>query len=277
MVNNSSNESHSTTVQVIHDDGSWANGIRSLFIYGTGALRYSLLKAGGTPSSRAFIIVSTIGAETVTRAITNAINDPNYVKAHIDNWKTIWDGKSDSAKIYVEGDIEISKMIDKVGQSSDLLVPTKKVAESVSNVASNTNLSPNGGNKFISDGNSIAELFNNILSYIMNIFRPILEPVKVNYSNELLANQLNDISIMLFILSIFIIILLLAFMVNIIFFIYSDKISNYFTNKYIKWYINFNKKIIGIELIFLGSSLLYFMYILSYGIHFLATHPILFN
>jgi hypothetical protein len=78
-------------------------------------------------------------------------------------------------------------------------------------------------------------------------------------------------------MSIFIIVLLLAFMFNTIIFIYSDKISNFFTNKYIKWYINFNKKIIGIELILLGSSIIYFMLTLSYGIHFLATHPIIFN
>ena len=69
---------------------------------------------------------------------------------------------------------------------------------------------------------------------------------------------------------------MIAFIFNIIIFIYSDKISNYFNNKYIKWYINFNKKIISIELIFLGSSILYFLFTLSYGIHFLATHPITF-
>jgi hypothetical protein len=48
----------------------------------------------------------------------------------------------------------------------------------------------------------------------MNNLRPNLEPVKVDYSNELLANQLYFISIFLFILSIFIIILLIAFMFN---------------------------------------------------------------
>jgi len=115
----------------------------------------------------------------------------------------------------------------------------------------------------------------NIINNVMQYLRPILEPVKVSYSNELLANQLNDISIILFIMSIFIIILLIVFMFNILIYINSDKISNYFSNKLIIWYINFNKKIIGIELIFLGSSILYFMYILSYGLHFLATHPII--
>lgn len=64
-------------------------------------------------------------------------------------------------------------------------------------------------------------------------------------------------------------------MFNIIILVYSDKLLNLFTNKYIRWYIGFNKKIIGIEIFFLGGSILYFMYMLSYGIHFIATHPII--
>jgi hypothetical protein len=79
---------------------------------------------------------------------------------------------------------------------------------------------------------------------------------------------------MLYILSIFIIILLIAFMINIILFLYSDKLITYFNNKYIKWYLNLNKKMIGIELWLLGGSILYFLYFLSNGIRFIATHPI---
>ena len=59
--------------------------------------------------------------------------------------------------------------------------------------------------------------------------------------------------------------------------VYSDKLLNLFTNKYIRWYILYNKKVIGIEIAFLSISILYFMYKLSYGLHFIATHPITFN
>ena len=261
MVDNSKNiETHTTNVQVIHSDGSWSSGIRSLFIYGTGALRISLLKGGGTPTSRAFIIASTIGVDTVSKAFNNAINDPKYVLSHIESWKTIWDGASDTAHVYVEGDKETSNIVDTIANSSD----------SVSN-------SSTLNNNFISDGKGMDDLSNKILSSIMDILIPILEPVKVSYSNELLATQLYGISILLFILSILLIILLIGFMVNLLIYIYSDRIINYFTNKYIKWYVNFNKKIIGIELFFIGSTILYSMYILTYGLYFLATHPITFN
>jgi len=66
-------------------------------------------------------------------------------------------------------------------------------------------------------------------------------------------------------------------MVNLLVYINSDKIINYFNNKYIKWYVSLNKKIIRIELFYLGTAILYFMYTLSTGLHFLATHPITFN
>jgi hypothetical protein len=91
----------------------------------------------------------------------------------------------------------------------------------------------------------------------------------------MLADQIYGLSIILFVLSVLIIGLLIAFMINVIILVYSDKLKEYFTNKYIRWYIAFNKKIIGIEICFLGGSILYFMYTLSYGIHFIATHPII--
>ena len=74
-----------------------------------------------------------------------------------------------------------------------------------------------------------------------------------------------------------IILLLIAFIINIIIFVYSSSLMNLFQNKFIRWYISINRKLIGIEIFFLGASLIYFMYFLSYGIHFIATHPILFN
>nr|YP_009517255.1 hypothetical protein DXG01_000034 [Tephrocybe rancida]YP_009517280.1 hypothetical protein DXG01_000035 [Tephrocybe rancida]AYE93189.1 hypothetical protein DXG01_000034 [Tephrocybe rancida]AYE93190.1 hypothetical protein DXG01_000035 [Tephrocybe rancida] len=101
----------------------------------------------------------------------------------------------------------------------------------------------------------------------------------MDYPIDMLANQIYVISIILFILSITIMISfgLTALIMNQIIYVYSDKLLNLFKNKYIRWYIIFNKKIIGLEIIFIGVSLLYFMYYLSYGIHFIATHPITFN
>ena len=132
-------------------------------------------------------------------------------------------------------------------------------------------------NNFISDGNGFEDFFKKIVSNIINQLKSILEPVTVPYSNELLANQINDIAIILFILTILIIGLIIVFIINTRVFVFSDKISNFFTNKYIKWYININKKFIGIELFLLGSNILYFMYFLAKGIRFIAIHPIIFT
>jgi hypothetical protein len=70
---------HNTNVNVVHDDGNWSNAIRSLFIYGTGAFRLSLIK-GGNPASRAFVIGTTVASDLISKALTNTINDPSYVK-----------------------------------------------------------------------------------------------------------------------------------------------------------------------------------------------------
>ena len=58
---------------------------------------------------------------------------------------------------------------------------------------------------------------------------------------------------------------------------YSEKLLNYFTNKYIVKYITYNREIIKIEIIFVGFILIYFVYQLAFGLHYLATHPIVFN
>jgi hypothetical protein len=89
-------------------------------------------------------------------------------------------------------------------------------------------------NNFISGDNGLEDITNKLLNNLIEYIKPILEPVQVSYSNEVLANQIYGISIMLFVLSVLIIILLIFFIINIIIFIYSDKIMNYFINKYVR-------------------------------------------
>jgi hypothetical protein len=84
-MSSSGNNSSNTTTQVIHNDGSISNSIRSLFIYGSGALRLHLTRVSGSPGTRAFIIGSTIGADFASKFLNYTINDPNYVKSHVDS------------------------------------------------------------------------------------------------------------------------------------------------------------------------------------------------
>lgn len=105
------------TSTIIHNDGSWGNAVRSIFIYGTGAFRLNLLKNGGTPGSRAFIIVSTCFAllscpslPPCPKMVNNTINDPSYVRNHYLNWKAIWED-SNEGRVSVEVDADtLSKL-----------------------------------------------------------------------------------------------------------------------------------------------------------------------
>jgi hypothetical protein len=148
-------DTYNTNVQVIHTDGSWSNGIRSLFIYGTGALRISLLKGGGTPSSRAFVIASTIGADAISKVLNNTINDPKYVVSHIKIWRTVWDGKSETAHVFVEGDKETNTLVDTIGKSSgNVSLPT------FPNINSNSTLNNKFIYRYATDGNGMDDLAN---------------------------------------------------------------------------------------------------------------------
>jgi len=226
-----------TQTQIIHSSDGWSSEIKSLFIYWTGAVRYNLVR-GGTPAQRGFVLASTVIAETFSTALINAINDPTYVENHVQSLTQMYKGNNNSTL-----ELDVSK---------DL--------ETLSNL----------GTKLLPDSNYI-------LNYVINSFKGFIEPVSVNYSNEILANQIHGISVLLYFLSIAIMILLISLLINIIIFVYSDRLYSIFTNKYLIKLIILNKKLIGLEIVFLGGSLIYFMYILSYGLHFLVTHPISFS
>lgn len=225
-----------------------------------------VLIKGGSPASRGFVIASTLAADSISKVINNTINDPNFVRSHVDSWKTIFKS-NDTVSVTVD---------DETSNSMRTALESQNATKNVNQIDSQTLTSSDNLNKFIPDSNGLEDLSNKIVSNIMDFIRPILEPVQVSYSNEVLANQIHDLSILLFILSILIYILFISFIFNILVLINSDRILNYFTNKYIRWYVNFNKKIISIEVVFLSGSIFYFMYILSYGILFIATHPITF-
>ncbi len=271
-VSNASNVTQNTNTQIIHDDGSWSNAIRSLFIYGSGGYRLYLTR-GGSPGSRFAITGGTLLADNISRVITNSINDPSYITNHWNAWRFNSNGSSASVTVNRGGTVDLAiSQAQAQAQAQSLQAANQAVSQT-----SSQNSGSNMSNSFISGGNGEEDITEKLLNNLMDYIKPFLEPVQVTYSNEVLANQIYGISIMLFILSVVIIVLLFFFIINTVIFTYSDRIMNYFSNKYIRWYININKKFIGVELFLSGASLLYFMYILTIGIRFIATHPITFS
>lgn len=240
------NNTTNTNTTIIHDDGSWSNTIRSLFIYGTGVYRIHLVR-GGNPGQRVFIIASTIIGDAATKVVNNTINDPSYVRNHYVNWRAMWHNQTKGEAVVVVDAETQSKLV---------------------NVTSNN---------YISGSDSYSDFINTYLNDIFNQLKFILEPVAVNYSNEVLANQIYDLSIVLFILSLIIVILIFFLLLNIILYINMDRIIKIFNNKFIKWYLWINKKFLSIEIFILGITILYFMFSLITGIRFIATHPIIIN
>lgn len=240
-----STSTHSTNVTIIHDDGGWSNAIRQMFIYGTGALRIHLIRHG-TPGSKGFVIATSLLADGLSKAVNNTLNDPDYVLRHAQNWKKIW-ADADTVKVVLDE------------ETTQILKQELQIQEPPVDFHSFSNFN---------------DITDKLFDMLMANLKTVLEPVSVTYSNELLLQQLHGLSILLFVLSLLIIAIFLVFIINTFVLIYSDRILNFFKNKYIRAYIIFNKKMIGLEILILSISLLYFLFTLSKGLHFICTHPV---
>lgn len=115
---------------------------------------------------------------------------------------------------------------------------------------------PFSTNSFLPDNIISDKFLDNLIIPLKNI----LEPVYVSYPNELLADQIQGISIVLFIMCLSVLMLFVILMFNILILIFADKIQNYFTNKYIVWYIKINRKMIGVEVTFTSIIIIYGLY-----------------
>ena len=246
------NMSDVTTTNVqISTDSTIADGIRTLLIYGFGGMKLHALRSG-TPSSRFIALGATVLTDNATKFLSHTVNDPTFLRSHIENWKIIYKNAT-----HAEIDISGSEATVKEASKLDL---------------SSVNNTP----KFLPDGNfSIEDLSNKGIEFILEFFRDLIAPQPSPFSNEVLSLQKHDITILLFFLSIGIFILIIFLLFNILLVLNGDRLKNYFKNKYIKWYIDINIKFITIEAFISGSLILMFMFELIKGILYLVQHPLI--
>ena len=271
--------SHHTNVHIIHDDGNWSNGIRNLFIYGSGSARMIMsLRRNGGPTQQLFILGITLVAETTTRVVLNAINDPNYIRAHIWNLRTIIHG-SDSASVYMDARAEQAAIATNSNTSPSatngpVSSTTLGSGDSSANVSSGTD---DIAKSVIGIDIDLAKIWDSVLSKIVNYLNYLFEPVQHSFTIDVMSSHVQNLSVLLFILAALILFFFLSFLFNITLFIFSSKLLNYFSNKYILWYLNFNKKVIGLEILILSGWIGYLLYVLLTGLHYLSTHPVIYS
>lgn len=177
-----------TAVSIIHDDASWSNTVRSLFIAASCALILQLTQATASPGTRGFIIASTIGIDFLSKIGNNVINDPNYVKSHFKNWGVVWKDAV-SGSVNVNRDLETQTLLKElVAKVNNPTVPNPPLGCIPSTPSSPTSSSiavgdsvSNLSNKFLPDG--MDDFFNRFASYILNLMGSVFQPVTVNYSN----------------------------------------------------------------------------------------------
>jgi hypothetical protein len=79
----------------------------------------------------------------------------------------------------------------------------------------------------------LAKISSNVISKIVNYLNYVFEPVQHTFTNEIMSTHLQNISLLLFILTALILRFFISFLFNLTLFIFSDRLINYFKNKYI--------------------------------------------
>ena len=199
----------------------------------------------------------------------NSLNDPSYIRTHIHNMRAIWQG-DDSANIYLD-----TNAVQGTGVSSSSTLPgSSPINPSGSSSAGG---SDEIAKSMIGVDIDLTQIYNSIQTKIVNYLSYIFEPVQHSFTNDIMSNHIQNIGILLVILTAIISIFFISFLFNITLFIFSGRLMSYFTNKYILWYLNFNKKIIAFEIIILSCWIGYLLYVLLVGLHYIATHPVIYS
>jgi len=215
------NTNYTTNRQIIHDDGSWSKTIRSLFVYGTGGARfwYSLSR-GGSPLQISFIIGSTLAAGGFSRLLQNSINDPSFVRQHAVNLRAMWNSNpTDSVNVFLDPAtsqrfIENQSNASEGAQISNSGSGTGLLSGIGNSSGGNTSGSGETANSIIGVDIDFHQIAETILKKISAYLDYFFEPVLVNFSNELLAIQIQNLSFILFFITVCIGIIFISFFIQ---------------------------------------------------------------
>lgn len=263
--NTNNNNETTTNRNIVVSNGTWSSTVKSIFIYGAAVViqHLNLTRAPGFGLFKLGRALGAFAVDTGGKFIENAINDPNYIRDPVNNWKTLWSKNNVGVDSNEEVKIEVSSDTNLINEVQNEI---NKIAD-LNNVAT-----------FLPSSSTLSgENSSEVSSFINELVLPIiqtLKPQQVDYSIDLLMDQHQFIAICLFIMTISALFLFLVFLYNILLFFYKDKILNYFTNKYIVLYLKIQFKILNIEIIVLALLIIYYFYFLILGLHFLAVFPI---
>jgi hypothetical protein len=194
------------------------------------------LSRNGAPSQQLFILGSTILAEGAGRLITNAIIDPNFIRVHYKNIRAILHG-DDTANVYFNPQAEQAP----IETNSTSCLPGSSVVDSTSGniLGSNSSSSSVPGGTYeiaksiLGVDIDLVKFYDTVLSQIINYLIYIFEPVHHGFTIELMSNHVQNISVLLIIITGVIFIFFISLLFNLTLFLFSGRLLNYFKNKYI--------------------------------------------
>jgi hypothetical protein len=79
----------------------------------------------------------------------------------------------------------------------------------------------------------LVKIYESVTIKIMNYLYYIFEPVQHDFTIDVMSNHVQNISILLFILTVILFIFFISLLINVTLFIFSDRLLGFFKNKYI--------------------------------------------
>jgi len=82
-------------------------------------------------------------------------------------------------------------------------------------------------------GIDFSKYYDSVLSKIVNYLNYMFEPVQHTFTIDVMSNHIQNLSLLIFILTALISIFFISLLFNVTLFIFSDRLKSYFQNKYI--------------------------------------------
>jgi hypothetical protein len=79
----------------------------------------------------------------------------------------------------------------------------------------------------------LEKYFEGVIFKIFKYLNYIFEPVQHSFTNDVMSNHVQNLSLIMFILTVLIVIFFISLLFNLTLYLFSDKLLSYFTNKYI--------------------------------------------
>jgi hypothetical protein len=165
------------------------------------------------------------------------LNDPTYLRAHFSNLTGLYRDNDSATVVLASNELPTATGANSSSTLTGTTAGPFSNTESILGSGSSSASLP-GGTDEISKSMygldiDISQIYDSALIKIVNYLNYLFEPVHHTFTLDVMSNHIQNLSVLLFILSAIILIFFISLLFNVTLFIFSDRLLTFFTNKYI--------------------------------------------